>query len=75
MVLRTTASWGSTPCHLNGDDNDGDGEDDDDGDEYTADIGEEEQEESAASTSDDDIHIYPSSRNQCSYSGRNNQGR
>uniref|UniRef100_A0A3P8UI04 Pericentriolar material 1 n=1 Tax=Cynoglossus semilaevis TaxID=244447 RepID=A0A3P8UI04_CYNSE len=71
---RTTASWGSTPCHLNGDDNDGDGEDDDDGDEYTADIGEEEQEESAASTSDDDIHIYPSSRNQCSYSGRNNQG-
>ncbi|KAF0037180.1 hypothetical protein F2P81_010054 [Scophthalmus maximus] len=35
---------------------------------------EEEQEECAESTSDDDIHIYSSSRNQCSFSNRNNQG-
>ncbi|KAK1886393.1 Pericentriolar material 1 protein [Dissostichus eleginoides] len=35
---------------------------------------EEEHEECADSSSDDDIHIYSSSRNQCSYSNRKNQG-
>ncbi|XP_067353306.1 pericentriolar material 1 protein isoform X2 [Channa argus] len=63
---RTMATWGSSPCHL----------EDDDGDEYQSETGaeeEEEQEECGDSSSDDDIHIYPSSRNQCSYSNRNNQ--
>ncbi|KAG7221883.1 hypothetical protein INR49_016909 [Caranx melampygus] len=71
---RTMATWGSTPCHL--DDNDDDDDDDDD-DEYHSEMGgeeEEEQEECAESSSDDDIHIYTSSRNQCSYTNRNNQG-
>lgn len=65
------ATWGSTPCHL-----DGDGDEDED--EYHSEMGaeeEEEHEECAESSSDDDIHIYPSSRNHCSYSNRNNQGR
>ncbi|KAJ4944231.1 hypothetical protein JOQ06_012776 [Pogonophryne albipinna] len=35
---------------------------------------EEEHEECADSSSDEDIHIYSSSRNQCSYSNRKNQG-
>ncbi|XP_040892859.1 pericentriolar material 1 protein isoform X3 [Toxotes jaculatrix] len=77
---RTMATWGSTPCHLDDDDDDDDDDgddDDDDNDEYHSEIGaeeEEEQEECAESSSDDDIHIYSSSRNQCSYSNRNNQG-
>lgn len=68
-VIRTMATWGSTPCHL---------EDDDDEDDYNSEMGaeeDEEQEECAESSSDDDIHIYSSSRNQCSYSNRKNQGR
>ncbi|XP_073320752.1 pericentriolar material 1 protein isoform X3 [Pagrus major] len=67
---RTMATWGSTPCHL-------DDDDDDDEDDYRSEMGveeEEEQEECAESSSDDDIHIYSSSRNQCSYSNRKNQG-
>lgn len=68
-VIRTMATWGSTPCHL---------DDVDDEDEYNSEMGaeeEEEQEECAESSSDEDIHIYSSSRNQCSYSNRKNQGR
>lgn len=71
------ATWGSTPCHLDDDDDDDD-EDDEDEDEYRSEMGaeeEEEQEECAESSSDDDIHIYSSSRNQCSYNTRKNQGR
>ncbi|TMS22933.1 Pericentriolar material 1 protein [Larimichthys crocea] len=71
---RTMATWGSTPCHLDDDD---DGDDDEDDDEYRSEMGadeEEEQEECAETSSDDDIHIYSSSRNQCSYSNRKNQG-
>ncbi|XP_031132960.1 pericentriolar material 1 protein isoform X3 [Sander lucioperca] len=67
---RTMATWGSTPCHLEEDD------DDEDEDEYHSEMGaeeEEEQEECSESSSDDDIHIYSSSRNQCSYSNRKNQ--
>uniref|UniRef100_A0A8D2ZGA6 Pericentriolar material 1 n=1 Tax=Scophthalmus maximus TaxID=52904 RepID=A0A8D2ZGA6_SCOMX len=75
---RTMATWGSTPCHLDGDaDEDDDDDDDENDDEYHTEIDaeqEEEQEECAESTSDDDIHIYSSSRNQCSFSNRNNQG-
>uniref|UniRef100_A0A3Q3KY49 Pericentriolar material 1 n=1 Tax=Labrus bergylta TaxID=56723 RepID=A0A3Q3KY49_9LABR len=69
---RTMATWGSTPCHLDDDD-----DDDDDEDDYHSEMGaeeEEEQEECAESSSDDDIHIYSSSRNQCSYSNRKNHG-
>lgn len=69
LFVRTMATWGSTPCHL---------DDVDDEDEYNLDTGaeeEEEQEESAESSSDEDVHIYSSSRNQCSYSNRKNQGR
>ncbi|XP_060912532.1 pericentriolar material 1 protein isoform X1 [Labrus mixtus] len=71
---RTMATWGSTPCHLDDDDDDDDDEDEDD---YHSEMGaeeEEEQEECAESSSDDDIHIYSSSRNQCSYSNRKNHG-
>ncbi|KAM7009040.1 pericentriolar material 1 protein isoform 12-T12 [Tautogolabrus adspersus] len=70
---RTMATWGSTPCHLDDDDDD----EDDDEDDYHSEMGaeeEEEQEECAESSSDDDIHIYSSSRNQCSYSNRKNHG-
>ncbi|XP_059198657.1 pericentriolar material 1 protein isoform X2 [Centropristis striata] len=66
---RTMATWGSTPCHLD--------DDDEDEDDYHSEMGaeeEEEHEECAESSSDDDIHIYSSSRNQCSYSNRKNQG-
>lgn len=64
---RTMATWGSTPCNLDGDE---------DEDEYQSEVGAEEQEECSESSSDeDDMHIYSSSRNQCSYSSRNNQGR
>ncbi|XP_044046674.1 pericentriolar material 1 protein isoform X2 [Siniperca chuatsi] len=69
---RTMATWGSTPCHLDDDDNE-----DVDEDEYRSEMGaeeEEEQEDCAESSSDDDVHIYSSSRNQCSYSNRKNQG-
>nr|XP_046274495.1 pericentriolar material 1 protein isoform X2 [Scatophagus argus] len=69
---RTMATWGSTPCHLDDDD-----DDDDDEDEYHSEMGaeeEEQREECAESSSDDDIHIYSSSRNQCSYSNRKNHG-
>ncbi|CAJ1052553.1 pericentriolar material 1 protein isoform X4 [Xyrichtys novacula] len=68
---RTMATWGSTPCHLDDED------DDDDEADYHSEMcaeEEEEQEESVESSSDDDIHIYSSSRNQCSYSNRKNQG-
>ncbi|KAK2817234.1 hypothetical protein Q5P01_025425 [Channa striata] len=63
---RTMATWASSPCHL----------EDDEEDEYQSDTGAEEEEEQqeCADSSSDDIHIYPSSRNQCSYSNRNNQG-
>nr|XP_043883435.1 pericentriolar material 1 protein isoform X4 [Solea senegalensis] len=75
---RTMATWGSTSCHLNGDnDDDEDDDEEEDDEDYTTEMGaevEEDQEESAESTSDDDIHIYSSSRNQRSYSSRNNQG-
>lgn len=67
---RTMATWGSTPCHL-------DEDEDDDEAEYHSEIcaeEEEEQEESVESSSEDDIHIYASSRNQCSYTNRKNQG-
>nr|XP_020476413.1 pericentriolar material 1 protein isoform X2 [Monopterus albus] len=63
---RTTATWCSSPCHI----------DDDDEDEYHSEMGaevEEDQEEDAESSSDD-IHIYPLSRNQSSYNNRNNHG-
>uniref|UniRef100_A0A8C9XGC6 Pericentriolar material 1 n=1 Tax=Sander lucioperca TaxID=283035 RepID=A0A8C9XGC6_SANLU len=53
-------------------------DDDEDEDEYHSEMGaeeEEEQEECSESSSDDDIHIYSSSRNQCSYSNRKNQER
>lgn len=63
------ATWGSTPCHL---------DDVDDEEEYNLETGadeDEEQEECAESSSDEDVHIYTSSRNQCSYSNRKNQGR
>lgn len=63
------ATWGSTPCHL---------DDVDDEEEYNLETGadeEDEQEECAESSSDEDVHIYASSRNQCSYSNRKNQGR
>uniref|UniRef100_UPI0037E9A1CA pericentriolar material 1 protein n=1 Tax=Semicossyphus pulcher TaxID=241346 RepID=UPI0037E9A1CA len=69
---RTMATWGSTPCHLDDDD-----DEDEEEVEYHSEMGaeeEEEQEESVESSSDDDIHIYSSSRNQCSYSNRKNQG-
>ncbi|KAI3352504.1 hypothetical protein L3Q82_005455 [Scortum barcoo] len=68
---RTMATWGSTPCHLDDED------DEEDEDEYHSEMGaeeEEEEEECAESSSDDDIHIYSSSRNQCSYSNRKNHG-
>ncbi|XP_054459637.1 pericentriolar material 1 protein-like isoform X2 [Anoplopoma fimbria] len=73
---RTMATWGSTPCHLDDDDEDDDGDDDDD-DEYQSEMGaeeEEEHDECVESSSDDGIHIYSSSRNQCSNSNRKNQG-
>ncbi|XP_071401682.1 pericentriolar material 1 protein isoform X1 [Centroberyx affinis] len=62
---RTMATWGSTPCHL-----------DDDEDGYRSELGaeeEEEQEDGAESSSNDDI-IYSSNRNQRSFSNRKNQG-
>uniref|UniRef100_A0A672ZLB4 Pericentriolar material 1 n=1 Tax=Sphaeramia orbicularis TaxID=375764 RepID=A0A672ZLB4_9TELE len=68
---RTMATWGSTPCHL-------DVDDDDEVDDYQSGMDaeeEEEQEECAESSTDDDIHIYSSSRNQRSFSNRKNQGR
>lgn len=61
------ATWGSTSCHL-----------DDDEDGYRSELGaeeEEEQEDGADSSSNDDMHIYSSSRNQRPYSNRKNQGR
>lgn len=64
------ATWGSTPCHLD--------DDVDDEEEYNLETGvdeEDEQEECAESSSDEDVHIYASSRNQCLYSNRKNQGR
>ncbi|XP_029989852.1 pericentriolar material 1 protein isoform X2 [Sphaeramia orbicularis] len=67
---RTMATWGSTPCHL-------DVDDDDEVDDYQSGMDaeeEEEQEECAESSTDDDIHIYSSSRNQRSFSNRKNQG-
>ncbi|XP_026159705.1 pericentriolar material 1 protein isoform X3 [Mastacembelus armatus] len=68
---RTMATWGSTSGHLDDDDD----EEEEEEEEYHSEMGaEEEQEECAESSSDDDIHIYPSSRNQCSYTSRNNQG-
>uniref|UniRef100_A0A672ZKR6 Pericentriolar material 1 n=1 Tax=Sphaeramia orbicularis TaxID=375764 RepID=A0A672ZKR6_9TELE len=54
---RTMATWGSTPCHL-------DVDDDDEVDDYQSGMDaeeEEEQEECAESSTDDDIHIYSSS--------------
>ncbi|XP_031718975.1 pericentriolar material 1 protein isoform X1 [Anarrhichthys ocellatus] len=69
---RTMATWGSTPCQLD-DDDDEDNDDDEDHSEMGAE-GEEEHDERVESSSDDDIHIYSSSRNQCSYSNRKNQG-
>ncbi|XP_068445414.1 pericentriolar material 1 protein isoform X2 [Clinocottus analis] len=70
---RTMATWGSTPCQLDDDDEEEDNEDD----EYHSEIGagdQEEPDECGESSSDDDIHIYSSSRNQCSYSNRKNHG-
>uniref|UniRef100_A0A672ZJA8 Pericentriolar material 1 n=1 Tax=Sphaeramia orbicularis TaxID=375764 RepID=A0A672ZJA8_9TELE len=64
---RTMATWGSTPCHL-------DVDDDDEVDDYQSGMDaeeEEEQEECAESSTDDDIHIYSSSRNQRSFSEGN----
>lgn len=64
--FRTMATWGSTPCRL----------EDDEDDEYNPEMGadeEEEQDECTESSSDDDIQLY--SRNQSSYSNRKNQGR
>ncbi|KAM3623367.1 uncharacterized protein V6R79_010262 [Siganus canaliculatus] len=69
---RTMATWGSTPCQLDVDDDDLDDEDD-----YQSEMGaeeEEEQGECAESSSDGDIHVFSSSRNQCSYSNRKNLG-
>lgn len=68
------ATWGSTPCHLDDEDDD----DDDDDEEYQSETGaeeEEEQDDCVESSSEDDIPIYASNRNQCSYSNRKNQGR
>uniref|UniRef100_A0A3Q1FBG7 Pericentriolar material 1 n=1 Tax=Acanthochromis polyacanthus TaxID=80966 RepID=A0A3Q1FBG7_9TELE len=58
---RTMATWGSSPCRLEDEDED----EGDDEDEYRSEMGaeeEEEQEECTESSSDDDIHSY---RNQC----------
>lgn len=69
-VIRTMATWGSTPCQLE--------DEDDEDDEYNSEMGaeeEEEQDECTESSSDDDIQIYTSSRKQSSYSNRKNQGR
>lgn len=66
MVFRTMATWGSSPCQL----------EDDEDEEYNTEMGadeEEEQDECTEGSSDDDIQIY--SRNQSSYSNRKNQGR
>lgn len=66
---RTMATWGSTPCNL---------DDDDEVDEFHSGMDAEEEEEHEGSTDsssdDDDVHIYSSNRNQCSYSNRKNQG-
>ncbi|XP_068176755.1 pericentriolar material 1 protein isoform X2 [Antennarius striatus] len=65
---RTMATWGSSPCQLN----------DDNEYVYQSEMGteeEEERDECAESSSDDDIQIYSSSRNQSSYSNRKNHGR
>lgn len=63
------ATWGSTPCNL---------DDDDEVDEFHSGMDAEEEEEHEGSTDsssdDDDVHIYSSNRNQCSYSNRKNQG-
>lgn len=67
-VIRTMATWGSTPCQL----------EDEEEDEYNSEVAaneEEEQDECTQSSSEDDIQIYTSSRNQNSYSNRKNQGR
>lgn len=65
--IRTLATWGSTPCPLE--------EDDEYNSEMATSEEEEEQDDSARSSSDDDIQIYTPSRNQNSYSNRKNQGR
>eukprot|EP00066_Takifugu_rubripes_P021917 XP_011611183.1 PREDICTED: pericentriolar material 1 protein isoform X4 [Takifugu rubripes] len=62
---RTMATWGSSPCQL----------EDDEDEEYNTEMGadeEEEQDECTEGSSDDDIQIC--SRNQSSYSNRKNQG-
>lgn len=64
LVIRTMATWGSTPCNL------------DDDDSYRSELGaeEEEEQEECSESSSDDVQIYSSGRNQLSYSNRKNQG-
>lgn len=64
------ATWGSTPCQLEHEQ-----EDDEYNSEMAANEEEEEQDECTQSSSDEDVQIYTSSRNQNSYSNRKNQGR
>ncbi|KAM9792317.1 LOW QUALITY PROTEIN: pericentriolar material 1 protein [Neosynchiropus ocellatus] len=70
---RTMATWGSTPCNLNGGDEDD--EEVEGGIECQSATGvDEEQEDGAESTSDDDdVQIYSSGRNQRRYTNGNNQ--
>lgn len=71
LITRTMATWGSSPCNLDVDDNE---EEDDYHSEICAEE-EEEQEECTESSSDDDIHVYSPSINQSSFSNRKNEGR
>ncbi|XP_007549676.1 pericentriolar material 1 protein isoform X5 [Poecilia formosa] len=64
---RTMATWGSSPCNLD--------DENEEADDYHSEMcAEEEEEECTESSSDDDIHIYSSRMNQSSYSNRKNQG-
>uniref|UniRef100_A0A3P9MSA6 Pericentriolar material 1 n=1 Tax=Poecilia reticulata TaxID=8081 RepID=A0A3P9MSA6_POERE len=58
---RTMATWGSSPCNLD--------DENEEADDYHSEMcAEEEEEECTESSSDDDIHIYSSRMNQSSYS-------
>ncbi|XP_014875710.1 pericentriolar material 1 protein isoform X5 [Poecilia latipinna] len=61
---RTMATWGSSPCNLD--------DENEEADDYHSEMCAEE--ECTESSSDDDIHIYSSRMNQSSYSNRKNQG-
>ncbi|XP_024115198.1 pericentriolar material 1 protein isoform X1 [Oryzias melastigma] len=77
---RTMATWGSSPCPLDDNEDDDDGHDAGETDEYHSELGaedddeEEEVEECTENSSDDDLPLYSPNRNQCSYSNKKNQG-